>query len=300
MADFRGKRLLILGCGYLGRFLVADALARGMRVLAVSRNMDTLREMEELGAEVFCGLVDEEAWHGPAGGDVDFVVNCVSSAGGGLAGYRQSYIAGNESLCSWVRRSGFSGTALYTSSVSACGDAKGAWVDEGNCPAPSHERGGIVAESEALFLREMSGARSVVLRLAGLYGPGRHMLLNRLKDGPAELPGWADYYLNLVRIEDVASAVWSCFEAGVSGLFNVVDEEPSSKGDMVAWLSKELGFPVPKFTGSANSDGRSSRRLGEAGPPANRRISSEALREATGWRPRFRSFREGFGDLLGD
>lgn len=298
MEDFAGKRLVILGCGYLGRFLVADALRRRMRVLAVSRNLDTLREIESMGAEVFRGMVDEAAWHEAAGPDVDYVVNCVSSAGGGLAGYRQSYLGGNESLARWAEAVGFCGASLYTSSVSACGDAGGAWVDEENCPSPGNERGGIVAESEALFLDRTAGKAKGVLRLAGLYGPGRHLLLDRLKDGPDELPGWADYYLNLVRIEDVASAVWASFEAGVSGVFNVVDDEPALKGEMVEWLAGLLGVKVPPFSGSVDSGLRSSRRLGESGPPANRRISNAALKAATSWRPRFASYREGFEDLL--
>ena len=298
MTEFEGRRLLILGCGYLGRFLVSDALAKGMRVLAVSRNLDTLRGIEAMGAEVFCGLVDEAAWHIAAGKDVDYVVNCVSSAGGGLAGYRQSYLAGNESLFRWAEAFGFVGSAVYTSSVSACGDADGAWVDEESCPEPSNERGSIIAESESLFLREMTGRRGAVLRLAGLYGPQRHLLVNRLKEGPDELPGWSGYHLNLIRIEDVASAVWAIFEAGVSGLFNVVDDEPAEKGAMVEWLAKKMGIKVPAFSGGVDAGVKSSRRLGERGPPANRRISNGALKAATDWRPRFRSYREGFADLL--
>ncbi|MBK1879976.1 NAD-dependent epimerase/dehydratase family protein [Pelagicoccus mobilis] len=296
----RGKRLLILGCGYLGRFLVADAVARGMKVLAVSRNLDTLRDVEALGATGFCGMVDESAWHDAAGQDVDFVVNCVSSAGGGLEGYRQSYLKGNESLCDWAERVGFEGAATYTSSVSACGDAAGKWVDEKSCPLPGNERGKIVAESERLFLERMTASSKIVLRLAGLYGPGRHLMLDRLKTGPAELPGWADYYLNLVRIEDVASSIWACFESEElsSELFNVVDDQPALKGEMVSWLAEKLGVGVPDFVGASSASGVGSRRLGEKGPPANRRIRNRALRESTGWSPRFSTFREGFADLM--
>ncbi|MDQ8179772.1 NAD-dependent epimerase/dehydratase family protein [Pelagicoccus sp. SDUM812005] len=302
MVETKGKCLLVLGCGYLGRILVGEAIARGMRVKAVSRNLDTLAEVEEMGAEVFAGLVDEDGWHGFAGGDVDFVVNCVSSAGGGLAGYRQSYVEGNRSLCKWAEEVGFAGRAIYTSSVSVYGDAGGAWVDEGTAPPPANERGALMRESEDVFLQGMKGVAATVLRLAGLYGPGRHLMLDRLKLGEAELPGWGDYYLNLVRIEDAVSAVWSCLEAevAVSGVFTVVDDEPALKQDIAAWIAGTLGNPVPRYTGEADGSGRGSRRLGETGRPANRRISNSAFCEAAGWRPRFASFREGFGDLLGE
>ena len=63
MLEMKGKRLLVLGCGYLGRLLVEEAIQKGMRVMAVSRNMDTLADVAKLGADTFCGLVHEAAWH---------------------------------------------------------------------------------------------------------------------------------------------------------------------------------------------------------------------------------------------
>ncbi len=298
----KGKRLLVLGCGYLGRLLVGEAVGKGMRVLAVSRNVDTLEEVGKMGAETFCGMVDERAWHEAAGAEVDFVVNCVSSAGGGLAGYRQSYIGGNESLGAWAKAVGFAGRAIYTSSVSVYGDASGAWVDELSDPGPANERGALVRESERVFLEGLAGAQATVLRLAGLYGPGRHLMLDRLRSGEVELPGWGDYYLNLVRIEDVVSSLWRCLESesAVEGIFTVVDDEPALKQEIAAWVAGELGSPAPRYTGEADGSGGASRRLGENGRPANRRISNAKLKRASGWSPRFPSFREGFGDLLAE
>lgn len=300
MCDLKGKRLLVLGCGYLGRILVGEAIAKGMRVLAVSRNVETLAGVAALGAETSIGLVNSESWFEDAGSDVDFVVNCVSSAGGGLEGYRQSYIEGNRSLCKWAEKVGFSGRSVYTSSVSVYGDAEGAWVDEQSAPPPSNERGNLILESENTFLEGMPRGGASVLRLAGLYGPGRHLMLDRLRAGQEELPGFGDYFLNLIRIEDVVSGVWFCFEAeeAVSGVYTLVDDEPVLKEDIANWIAKTAGNPRPRFTGEADPSGRASRRLGESGRPANRRIRNNAFKAAVGWSPLFLSFREGFGDLL--
>lgn len=295
-----GKSILILGCGYLGLRLAAGAAASGMRVKAVSRNLDTLEAARSLGAETFAGLVDEEAWHGFAGCGIDFVVNCVSSAGGGLEGYRQSYVGGNASLCQWAAASGFAGRAIYTSSVSVYPDAGGGWVDESCSEAPESGRGTLVRESEQVFLEGLRQGAAVVLRLAGLYGPGRHLMLDSVARAGDALPGWGGYYLNLARIDDVTSAVWAVLEQDrlPGQVYNVVDDEPSLKEDMVAWLAQRLGRSAPSFTGEPPASGRNSRRFGEGGPPANRRISNRALRAATGWRPAYPSFREGFADLM--
>lgn len=296
----RGKTLLVLGCGYLGRLLVREGRERGMRVLAVSRNAEALAEVKALGAETFVGQVDGDEWHGFAGKSVDYVVNCVSSAGGGLAGYRKSYIEGNRSLVRWAESVGFEGTAIYTSSVSVYGDADGKEVDETSASTPATERGALVFESEQIFLNGMAGARALALRLAGLYGPGRHLMLDSVLSADGELPGLGNYYLNLVRIEDVVSAVWTCLEETnvETGIYTVADDEPAPKEEIVAWIAEQVGIRKPAFSGSVDGNGRLSRRLGEAGQPANRRISNRRLKAVSSWKPSFPSYREGFGDLL--
>ena len=291
----------MLGCGYLGLRLVRSARERGWTVKAVSRNEQSLAEAAAMGATVFAGQLEESGWRAWAGGGVDFVVNCVSAGGGGLEGYQRSYIEGNRAVVDWARETGFAGTAVYTSSVSVYGDKGGGWVDEVQAPPPSGERGKLVLESEAVFREGLAGGGAFVLRLAGLYGPGRHLMLDSVRAGPASLAGWGDYFLNLVRIEDVVSAIWSIRELDpegrlAGGTYNVVDDAPSLKSDIVAWLAERCGQRVPVFTGVPGVG--SSRRLGEEGRPANRRISNRSLRAATGWSPRFASYREGFEDLL--
>ncbi len=299
MALATSQTLLILGCGYLGLQLAQSARARGWEVKAVSRSQDALAEAAAAGASTFCGLVESSDWHAFAGSDIGIAINCASAGGGGLAGYERSYVRGNRSMGEWASRCDFAGAAFYTSSVSVYPDADGAWIDESNQLPPTTERGRLVQESEAVFRTGFAGRRAFVLRLAGLYGPGRHLLLDSARSGPASLPGWGDYFLNLIRIEDVVSAIWSCHGAAsalpLGGTFNVVDDAPALKADMVAWLAQRFGHPAPVFTGVAG--GVSSRRLGEDGRPANRRISNRRLRSSTGWSPRFATFREGFADL---
>ncbi|MDQ8203721.1 NAD-dependent epimerase/dehydratase family protein [Pelagicoccus sp. SDUM812003] len=300
MSNESSRTLLVLGCGYLGRRIVATALEQGLRVKAVSKNEASLEEVARLGAETCQAWVDGATWHAFAGEGVDWVVNCVSSAGGGLEGYRRSYVEGNRSLAAWARSAGFGGKAIYTSSVSVYPDAGGGWVDERCSSEPSNERGKIVRESEQVFLDGVARGSGYVLRLAGLYGPGRHLMLNTLREGPEEIPGWGDYHLNLVRIEDVESAVWSVLNESElkPGVYNVIDDRPSLKEEMVAWIADRLKIAKPRFTGKPGGGRASSRRLGEGGRPADRRISNASLKASSGWRPRYSDYRKGFGELI--
>lgn len=299
MGDLAGKTVLILGCGYLGRFLARACREEQMRVKAVSRNAEALSAVAELGVSVFQAQLEADAWHGFAGADVDFVVNCVSAGGGGLDGYRQSYLEGNRSLVRWASARGFEGTAIFTSSVSVYPDLGGEWIAEDDAPRPDNDRGRILVEAERALVEGLPGGRAFLLRLGGLYGPGRCLTLDAVRAAPATLPGFGDYPLNLVRIEDSVTAIMACFRAGGSGgAYSIVDDEPSLKSDIVAWLANRLGVAMPAFEGAESGEGAGSRRFGPSGRPASRRISNAKAGRELGWRPAFRSFREGFEDLI--
>ncbi|MEM9160923.1 MAG: NAD-dependent epimerase/dehydratase family protein [Verrucomicrobiota bacterium] len=294
------KELLILGYGYLGECVARRALSDGWKVRAVSRNETRLANLETLGGEGFIGLVNESQWHDFADTNTTtHVLNCVSSAGNGLEGYRLSYVEGNRSLARWMESSGFKGKAIYTSSVSVYPDAEGGWLDEDCGLEPNTERGRLIRKSEELFLRADLKCQRAVLRLGGIYGPGRHWLANRLKEAPRELPGEGNYYLNLIRTEDIVEAVFTCFgsEETLDSCYNVVDDTPSLKADIVEWLAGELGVEVPVFSGSKGS--RSHRNLDGRGS-SNRRLKNKKLRDAVQWKPSYKSFREGFRDLIND
>ena len=86
--------------------------------------------------------------------------------GGGLAGYRLSYVDGNRSLVDWMEKSRFAGPAIYTSSVSVYPDSQGGWVGESNV-YPHSERAKIMLEAEEIFLSGPPTVVKVALRLGG-------------------------------------------------------------------------------------------------------------------------------------
>jgi nucleoside-diphosphate-sugar epimerase len=220
------------------------------------------------------------------------VVNCVSAGGGGTEAYRHSYIAGMESIVAWTHARGPVGTFVYTSSTSVYPQSGGARVDETAPTLGASDRGQLLLDSES---RLQSGtgtcARWFVLRLAGIYGPGRHHLLEQVRAG--EVSGMSEHHLNLIHRDDVASAVAACFAARPaieSQIFNVADDGPTVKSEIVGWLAKELGLPVPRFTGEPGA--------GRRAVTPDRIIVNAKLKEKLGWRPRYSTFREGYASLL--
>jgi nucleoside-diphosphate-sugar epimerase len=287
-----GRRLVIFGCGYVGAAVAAQALAGGARVTALTRNEAKALVLREQGAEVVVADLASEGWHRAIPGAAEYVVNCVSSGGGGVEGYRHSYLQGMRSVLRWAETQGRVGTLVYTSSTSVYPQGGGVTVDE-TAPTGGHEeRPRILVETET-SLQEAPAAceRWFILRLAGIYGPGRHHLLSQVRLG--EAAGRGDHRLNLAHREDIVAAILAAFGAPTeirSDVFNVADDAPTPKAEVVAWLAEKLALPVPRFTGEPAG--------GRRAVTPDRAIANAKLKAQLGWRPRFPSFREGYADVL--
>jgi nucleoside-diphosphate-sugar epimerase len=295
MESLHGKRLVIFGCGYVGTAVAREACRAGLRVEALTRNPGRAAELAALGAHPVVADLATDTWHERLAPGADLVLNCVSSGGGGLDGYRRSYVEGMRSLLAWAHRDPV-GTLVYTSSTSVYPQDGGAVVEEEAPTEGAGETGRILLEAED-SLRRGSGAcgRWFILRLAGIYGPERHHLLDQVRAGAAEISGSGAQHLNLAHRDDICAAVLAAFTAPASlsgGIFNVADDASAPKAEVVRWLAEQLGRPAPRFTGGAGSA-----RRGFASPP-DRLISNARLRAKLGWRPRYPSFREGHAAIL--
>jgi nucleoside-diphosphate-sugar epimerase len=290
-----GKSLAVFGAGYVGFALAHRARSLGLVVHALTRNTDTATLLRESEIPTVVADLSSHDWHErmpPA----DFVVNCVSSSGGGAAGYEHSYVRGTESIVDWLKTHQKTDTLVYTSSTSVYPQSGGV-VDEFSPVEPAEGTARILLEAEnrvrsAFALHACR--RAFVLRLAGIYGPGRHHLLDQLRDGVAPLPGKGDHQLNLIHRDDIVSAILAALQAPTANemdTLNVCDDGPAPKCEVVAWLAQRIGVPYPSFSGETVPRRRSN--------PANRVISNAKIKKVLGWSPQYPDFRAGYAALLG-
>ena len=301
-AETTKRHLVVFGAGYVGGALARRALAAGWRVTALTRNPTKAEELKAAGcAVVTAELASQAWWDAPelrAG--AERVAVTVASGGGGVAGYRRSYVEGLASVVAWGRRleergadsgeKGICGHLIYTSSTSVYPQDGGVRVTE------SAEVGGEAETTQALVEAEQiaatwSGRASTVLRLAGIYGPERTYLVEQVRGG--EVAGRADFHLNLIHRDDILSgmeAVWSAGEPGGAGVFNLADDGAATKGEVVAWLAAKLGVTAPRFTG-APAGGRRT-------VTPDRIIDAGRAKAVLGWRPAHPSYREGYAQIM--
>ncbi|HEX8111512.1 MAG TPA: NAD-dependent epimerase/dehydratase family protein, partial [Kofleriaceae bacterium] len=128
--------------------------------------------------------------------------------------------------------------------------------------------------------------RTVILRLAPVYGPGRG-LRERIRKGEFRLLDDGQHATSRIHIDDVARVVFAAEDRAPRGArYLVADDEPTTQGEYTRWLCERLGLPVPP-----------SRQIFEPGKPRvahrNRRIRNARLKQDLGIELRYPTFREG-------
>lgn len=140
---------------------------------------------------------------------------------------------------------------VYLSTIGVYGDAQGRWVDEYDACEPDSDRAIArrIAEEDWLSLGKWMGGldghvRVAVLRLSGIYGPGRNTFVN-LADGTARRLVKPGQVFNRIHVEDIAQAVERCFDRRASGIYNITDDEPAPPQDVVAYAAALMGIEPP-------------------------------------------------------
>jgi nucleoside-diphosphate-sugar epimerase len=299
-----GRSLLVLGAGYVGGAFVRDAVGRGLRVTALTRNVEQAAMLRAAGcSQVIEADLASDAWHAAADSPFGFVLNCVSAGRGGATGYRHSYVEGMRSIGHWLARQPRGGTIVYTSSTGVYPQGGGARIDEAAPTDGVGENGALLREAESELARGARAAdwRWFVLRLAGIYGPGRHGMLDELRNGTAALRGDPAHRMNLVLRDDVCGAIWACFGAAPEvrdEIFNVSDGTPAPRAEVAAWLAARLGVTCPTFGVEAADSGAGANPFGGRRRAPDRIIVTEKVRRVLGWRPRFADYRTGYEAIL--
>ncbi len=181
---------------------------------------------------------------------------------------------------------------IFISSTGVYAERDGGWVDEDSPCGPLRDSGRALLAGEQLLTAHRLGDRGIVLRLAGIYGLGRLPRIGAiLSEEPATIP--AGQYINLIHVEDAATAVLSAeANAQPPRTYNVADGHPANRREL-AETALKLGVALPSIRYS-QSDATARRRGGDK-QVSNRRMVEELRIEL-----RYPTYREGLESLAWD
>jgi nucleoside-diphosphate-sugar epimerase len=282
-------RVLIIGCGYVGMALGAELVKQGHEVFGLRRSTGAEAEFKAAGITPLRGDITKAGQLAQLPGGYDWVVNCVSASGGGAQEYREVYLQGMRNLIEWLG-AGPLKKFVYTSSTSVYGQNDGSVVKESSPTEPAVETARILVETEKVLLEAARGKKfpGVIVRLAGIYGPGRGYWFKQYLRNEARIEGNGARILNMIHRDDAAGAILAALKSGRPGeVYNAVDDEPVSQLGFFQWLSGPLGKELPP---SAPEDAETARKRGVT----NKKVSNRRLRMELGYQFKYRTFREGY------
>lgn len=185
----------------------------------------------------------------------------------------------------------------YLSTVGVYGDHGGAWVDETTPCRPVSRRSvlRVDAEQQWLELGDATGIPVAILRLAGIYGPGRNAFIN-LRDGTARRLVKPGQVFNRIHVADIAGALALLAGQDRGGIFNVTDDEPAPPQDVVSYAADLMGVQPPP---EVPFDQAELTPMARSFYGENKRVSNKALR-AAGYDFRFPDYRAALRALWDD
>jgi len=263
--------LLIFGLGYLGGAVARRAQAEGWRVLGVSRDADR-------------GLIDP--------GDADAMTVALDQADALLitAAPDAEGCPGHIALAPLLSRSG-PGWIGYISSTAVYGDRAGGWVFEDSALNAASIPGARRVAAERLWL----GRAAHIFRLPAIYGPGRSTL-ERLRDGTVRRVHKPDQVFNRIHVDDAASGIWASIQRPRPGrAYNLADDDPSAMETVILEGCARLGIEPPPRT---DLDDPSVSEAMRGYYLDSKRVSNARAKAELGWRPQYRTWREGLEALL--
>ncbi|MCK1358201.1 SDR family oxidoreductase [Bradyrhizobium sp. 199] len=132
---------------------------------------------------------------------------------------------------------------VYLSTIGVYGDHGGGWVDESTPPQATLERARMRVAAEQAWMNAARG-EAAILRLAGIYGPGRNALAT-LRAGTARRIIKPGQVFNRIHVDDIASAIMAALHHGSGGIWNVCDDEPVPPQDVIAYAAELMGVAPP-------------------------------------------------------
>lgn len=276
--------VLIAGCGDVGSRLATQLLAGGWEVHGLRRDVSRLPDgVIGVAGDLFSKDCPA-TW--PIGA-VDYLVYCAAASNHDEAGYRAAYIQGLQHVLEWLGDYGqVPDRLLFVSSSSVYGQQEGEWVDEASPAVAAGFSGRVMLEAEQVALN--SGIPASIVRLTGIYGPGRERLLTQVRQG-YRVAVDPPLYANRIHADDAAGLMAYLLEADRRGValddvYIGVDDAPAALADVVGWLREHMG--VTEWAEDASVRRTGSKRC------------SNARAKALGWEPKYPSFREGYAAIL--
>ena len=274
--------LLVFGAGYTGLAIASEAAARAFSVTVTSRTAPKLPKG--------VALVPFEA-AGPAIAAAAFIVSSVPPGAEGdpvLARWGDALAAAHPV---WFG---------YLSTTGVYGDRGGGWVDETTPPSPGAERSRRRLAAEQAWVATAAGRNLDLIRLAGIYGPGRSAF-DDIRAGRARCIVKPGHAFGRIHRDDIAAGVFAAIARPLAGarVLNFTDDTPAESEAVVTEAARLLGVKPPPAVPFEAAYAEMS-DMARSFWAENRRVSCAATKAVLGIGWKYPSYRDGLAAILAE
>lgn len=270
-------RILIAGCGDVGSVLAVALLREGHVVYGLKRDTSSLPEgVKAIQAD----LTDPDTLKDLPEG-IDQLVFMPTPARRDQSGYEEIFIKGWKNVWAALKQAPI--RTLLVSSTAVFGESDGGRVNEQTIPGPTGFNGKVLLNMEQLAADCTDNL--VVVRISGIYGPGRERLIRLAASKELEVQKIPPYFTNRIHRDDAAAALKHLLEIDKpEALYLASDDLPAPRYEVVEWLAKAQGKPSPVAVASKKAS-------------RGKRVSNQKLRNS-GFNLFYPDYRAGYGSVL--
>ena len=280
--------LLIFGFGYTAKFICKKFSRNNWQIYCTTRSNEKTKEIKDLKAmPVFFN--DEEKIKNILSDD-NYILTTAppeNSKDPVVENYGH-LLKENSERIKW---------AGYLSTTSVYGDKKGEWVTEDTELEPNLERSisRVAAENSWIKLGERLLIKTVIFRLAGIYGPGRSLIDRLMKNEDIYIVDKPAHIFNRIHIEDIVGAVEKAMSSqSKTKIYNLSDDLPATQLDVAKFAASLLKKNCPEIV-SLKSEMVS--EMAKSFYKEEKKVSNKKLKDELGYKLMFPSFKEGLSSI---
>ncbi|MGJ5672801.1 MAG: SDR family oxidoreductase [Nostochopsis sp.] len=261
--------ITIIGCGYVGSKVAKFwQQERGFIVTATTTTPERVEELEAIAQRVIVVNGNDVEKLKSVLKNQDVVLLSVGAKGPNA--YEESYLETARTLVSVLKQTPSIQQLIYTSSCSVYGEQNGALVDEETQVAPTTPNGQILLETEQELLSGSNEHLCVcILRLGGIYGPGRELVKIYSRIAGTTRPGNGEEPANWIHLDDIAAAIEFARRHRLQGIYNIIDNDNLITREIADRVCEIHHLPKVRWDFSLNNK-----------RPYNAKISNQKIKEA--------------------
>ncbi len=222
------KKVAIIGCGYVGKAVASYWYQQGYIVTGTTTREENISDLENIAHNPLVASGDNlEAMETVIADQETILVSIapISDRQVSAEVYAQTYIPTAKNLVSVLNNNSTVKQVIYLTSGSVYGDKKGEWVDETSSLDTESDYGQVLVEAENIILGlNREDIKVCLLRLGGIYGPGRELDKRIGRMAGKTLSGNGENCVAWIHLEDIVKGIEFVHEKGCHGIYNLVND----------------------------------------------------------------------------